>query len=206
MDSKRDMIKTNATILFASKGIKNTSMRDIAASLNSAVGGLYYHYPSKERLLQEILEESIWNRRKFMEKLEKESLTFEEKIRLLLRRRLKLEKERYSLYLFAKILENGETNLTFEEYQKDDVLFKNLLNANLEKVKEEFHKDIDKIGKVLSASFTRWLLLLIEETKVNVVDIESYNRMVDVFNRKVDVEREIETFYKFSIESLLKKD
>lgn len=205
METKKDKIKINATILFATKGIKNTSMRDLAASLNSAVGGLYYHYPSKEKLLEEILEESIENRKKFLESIEYRDISLEEKLKLLLRRRLDLQKDRYSLYLFAKIFENGEANLTCEEFQKGDKLFENFLKNHKDELKERYQNSIEKIGKVLSAAFTKWLLLLIENTEVEVYDMDSYNEMVEIFNRTVNIEEEIETFYSFSIEPLLEK-
>lgn len=205
MSSKKERIKTIATIMFAGKGIRNTTIRDIASSLNIALGGIYYYYKSKEHLLQEIMEDSVHNRQVFLENIEKLDITFEEKLKLMLERRLKLTKERYHLFLFAKIFENGETNMTFDEYFKRDQFFEKILLANLDKISPQYHKDIVKIGRFQSAAFTKLLLMLIEDTGVQVTDVESYEKMVDLFNQNIDIKKEVELFFNISFKPLLKK-
>lgn len=203
MDSKKDKIKSIATIMFAAKGIRNTTIRDIASYLNIALGGIYYYYKSKEHLLQEILEDSINNRQVFLENIESLNISFEDKLKLMLERRLNLKKERYHLFLFAKIFENGEANMTYDEYFKRDQFFEKILLANLDKISPKYHKDIVKIGRFQSTAFTKLLLMLIEDTGIQVTDVESYEKMVDTFKQNVDIKKEVELFFNISFKPLL---
>ena len=43
--------------LFASKGFGQVGMRELAASLGLSAGSLYHHYPSKQHLLFDLIEE-----------------------------------------------------------------------------------------------------------------------------------------------------
>ena len=47
---RRQVLIYEAAHLFADKGYKNTSMRDIAAAMGILPGSLYHHFPSKEDL------------------------------------------------------------------------------------------------------------------------------------------------------------
>lgn len=49
--------REKAVELFASKGFNQVGMRELAASVGMAPGSLYHHYPSKQHLLLDILEE-----------------------------------------------------------------------------------------------------------------------------------------------------
>ena len=49
--------REKAVELFASKGFNQVGMRELAAFLGMAPGSLYHHYPSKQHLLLDILEE-----------------------------------------------------------------------------------------------------------------------------------------------------
>lgn len=48
--SRRQVLIGEAARLFAEKGYKNTSMRDIAAAIGILPGSLYHHFPSKDDL------------------------------------------------------------------------------------------------------------------------------------------------------------
>jgi len=50
-------IKKVATTLFASKGFKSTSVKDITEYANANIGAINYHFDSKENLLQEIVKD-----------------------------------------------------------------------------------------------------------------------------------------------------
>jgi len=52
---RRDEIARTAAKVFATKGVGNTTMRDIAAEAGILAGSLYHHFESKEALLEEIL-------------------------------------------------------------------------------------------------------------------------------------------------------
>jgi AcrR family transcriptional regulator len=53
----RRAILDTAAQMFADKGYLGTNLRDIADALGMSRPGLYYHFPSKERLLEAIIEE-----------------------------------------------------------------------------------------------------------------------------------------------------
>lgn len=46
-----------ASELFASKGFKQVGMRELASALGLSPGALYHHYPSKQHLLFDLIEE-----------------------------------------------------------------------------------------------------------------------------------------------------
>jgi TetR/AcrR family transcriptional regulator, cholesterol catabolism regulator len=52
---RRAEIARTAAKVFATKGVGNTTMRDIAAEAGILAGSLYHHFESKEALLDEIL-------------------------------------------------------------------------------------------------------------------------------------------------------
>jgi AcrR family transcriptional regulator len=56
MSSRRDEIVGIARLTFASKGYKNTSMRDIADASGLLAGSLYSHFKSKSEILQRIID------------------------------------------------------------------------------------------------------------------------------------------------------
>jgi AcrR family transcriptional regulator len=56
LSSRRDEIVSIARGIFASRGFKNTSMRDIADACGLLAGSLYSHFRSKSEILQLILD------------------------------------------------------------------------------------------------------------------------------------------------------
>ncbi|MGE0776620.1 MAG: TetR/AcrR family transcriptional regulator [Sphingomonadaceae bacterium] len=53
---RRAMLKVAAE-LFAERGFRGTNLRDIAEALDMSRPGLYYHFSSKEKLLEALIEE-----------------------------------------------------------------------------------------------------------------------------------------------------
>src|SRR5690349_11036989 len=53
--SRRDELLSIAAGLFAEKGFKNTTVRDIADAAGILSGSLYHHFDSKESMVDEIL-------------------------------------------------------------------------------------------------------------------------------------------------------
>lgn len=53
--SRRDQLLAIAARLFAEKGFKNTTVRDIADAAGILSGSLYHHFDSKESMVDEIL-------------------------------------------------------------------------------------------------------------------------------------------------------
>jgi TetR/AcrR family transcriptional regulator, cholesterol catabolism regulator len=54
--SRRDQLLAIAAGLFAEKGFKNTTVRDIADAAGILSGSLYHHFDSKESMVDEILQ------------------------------------------------------------------------------------------------------------------------------------------------------
>lgn len=59
MKSKKEQILNVSLSLFLEKGYDNTSISDILSNLDIARGTLYYHFESKEAIMDEIIERSI---------------------------------------------------------------------------------------------------------------------------------------------------
>ncbi len=59
MKSKKEQILDVSLSLFLEKGYDNTSISDILSNLNIARGTLYYHFDSKEAIMDTIIERSI---------------------------------------------------------------------------------------------------------------------------------------------------
>src|SRR6478752_2623262 len=55
-NSRRDELLSIAAGLFAEKGFKNTTVRDIADAAGILSGSLYHHFDSKESMVDEILQ------------------------------------------------------------------------------------------------------------------------------------------------------
>jgi AcrR family transcriptional regulator len=55
----REEIRAVALELFATKGFEQTSLREIAERLDITKAALYYHFPSKEELVGDVLEPLI---------------------------------------------------------------------------------------------------------------------------------------------------
>ncbi|HTU75774.1 MAG TPA: TetR/AcrR family transcriptional regulator [Trebonia sp.] len=53
--ARRDEILAAAAVLFARKGIKSTTVREIGDAVGVLSGSLYYHFDSKEAMAREIL-------------------------------------------------------------------------------------------------------------------------------------------------------
>lgn len=63
--TRREELLAIAARLFAEKGFKNTTVRDIADAAGILSGSLYHHFDSKETMVQELLDtfhEQLWER------------------------------------------------------------------------------------------------------------------------------------------------
>ncbi|MBC2851983.1 helix-turn-helix transcriptional regulator [Cetobacterium sp. 8H] len=202
--TKRERIKRTATILFAANGIRNTKIEDIANVLGMAKGGFYYYFKSKEELLEEIMDNSVISRKEFLKEVGDLDVSFEKKLKMIISRRLDLKDDRYNLFLFAKIYENGEINLTYDDYMKRDIIFSEFLNNNKENIKEEYRDQIQKIRSILSSALTTLLLFLINQTGIEVTGEESYRKMVEKY-LSIDIDKEIEMFYNLFFKEIVKE-
>lgn len=58
-DHVRDHILSAAAKLFRDQGFSATTLRQIAAAANMKAGSIYYHFSSKEQILDEVLEAGL---------------------------------------------------------------------------------------------------------------------------------------------------
>lgn len=200
---KRDRILRIATILFASKGIRNTKIEDITNELGVAKGGLYYYFKSKDDLLNQIIEDSIKSRKEFLTDVIESSLSFEEKLKKIIFRRLELKDDRYNLFLFGKIYENGEMFLTKDDYMKKDQFLDSILDANKDKIKDEYIDSLELIKPLIVTGITKMLVLLIDKTNIKVIDEKSYEKMLEVYS-KMDIEKECQLLFDIFFKNILK--
>lgn len=58
-DQSRDLILSAAAKLFRDQGFSATTLRQIAAATNMKAGSIYYHFSSKEQILDEVLDTGL---------------------------------------------------------------------------------------------------------------------------------------------------
>lgn len=83
--SRKEIIQTEAAILFRQKGFKAASMRDLATSVGVEAASLYNHISSKSQLLQEICFSVAHRFMQKMEEVENMQTSILKKIEILLR-------------------------------------------------------------------------------------------------------------------------
>ena len=72
--SRRDELLELAAVMFAERGLKATTVRDIADSAGILSGSLYHHFKSKEQMVEEILRDFLdWLFERYRQIIETES-------------------------------------------------------------------------------------------------------------------------------------
>ena len=79
--------------LFASKGFGQVGMRELAACLGLAPGSLYHHYPSKQHVLLDLIEEFYEELLATLGRIEQKALGQRDSLNILIHAHLKLHKE-----------------------------------------------------------------------------------------------------------------
>jgi AcrR family transcriptional regulator len=59
LPSRRDELLQLAATMFAQRGLKSTTVRDIADSAGILSGSLYHHFKSKEQMVEEVLRDFL---------------------------------------------------------------------------------------------------------------------------------------------------
>lgn len=77
----RDNIVEAADRLFYQQGYEHTSFADIADSVNISRGNFYYHFKTKDEILQAVIALRLANTRKMLQRWEREGATPVERIR-----------------------------------------------------------------------------------------------------------------------------
>ncbi|MHC8380051.1 TetR/AcrR family transcriptional regulator [Pseudomonas sp. LB3P14] len=79
--------------LFASKGFGQVGMRELATCLGLAPGSLYHHYPSKQHLLLDLIEEFYEELLATLGRIEQKAPAKRDKLHALIRAHLNLHQE-----------------------------------------------------------------------------------------------------------------
>jgi TetR/AcrR family transcriptional repressor of nem operon len=77
----RDQIIESADRLFYEKGYEHTSFSDIADAIQISQGNFYYHFKSKDEILDAVIELRLASTRKLLEQWEREGVRAEDRIR-----------------------------------------------------------------------------------------------------------------------------
>ncbi|WP_097302759.1 TetR/AcrR family transcriptional regulator [Pseudomonas chlororaphis] len=85
--------RDRALELFASKGFGQVGMRELASHLGLTPGSLYHHYPSKQHLLLDLIEEFYDELLGTLGRIERRRKAPDDRLRTLIRAHLKLHRE-----------------------------------------------------------------------------------------------------------------
>ncbi|MDH3827324.1 MAG: TetR/AcrR family transcriptional regulator, partial [Desulfobacterales bacterium] len=78
-EEKRKLIRNAAAKVFAERGFKSATTRDIARSARISPAAVYYYFDSKEDLLYQILEETISTGLSLIQEIEASPKSLKEK-------------------------------------------------------------------------------------------------------------------------------
>jgi len=81
----REQIIVAADVLFYQKGFEHTSFADIAAAVNISRGNFYYHFKTKDEILDAVIAERINNTRQMLKRWEVAGEAADERIRNFIR-------------------------------------------------------------------------------------------------------------------------
>lgn len=134
-EQKKQMIIDKARDVFATRGFKNVTMKDIVEACEISRGGLYLYFNSTEELLLAVLE-SLENEEKHSdeylgEKLKEASsaelllLFFKEQKRDILRKKNNLTIAKYEYAFLCR--ENGKTNTFKQKFDTAALVLEKLL-------------------------------------------------------------------------------
>src|SRR3954453_16035745 len=78
LPSRRDELLELAATMFAERGLRATTVRDIADSAGILSGSLYHHFRSKEQMVEEVLKDFLdWLFGRFQDIVDRESDSLE---------------------------------------------------------------------------------------------------------------------------------
>ena len=107
-----------AAALFAERGFGGTNLRDVAEALGMSRPSLYYHFPSKEKLLEAIVEEVTLSAERQLTLIAKErNLDPEEALRVVMTKSTEWLFENYVLF---RVLDRSEVELPAETRKSND--------------------------------------------------------------------------------------
>lgn len=156
-DLTKRSIKAKAIRLFAQKGFKDVTMKDICEVTELSRGGLYLHYSSTKQIFSEIIDD-LMNAQgdEFSEKIEQGLSAKEILLQVLERYKNEMMDGGGSLsvaiYEFFSSETSKQNNALFQQYQKSYFMWKRLLEYGISR--REFNTvDIDAIFDLIVFSY-----------------------------------------------------
>jgi AcrR family transcriptional regulator len=105
-DATRARIKTAALRLFVSKGVKETTTRELARAAHIAEGTIYRHYKSKDELIQDLFEGHFTAFCAELEHVQAEARGINSKLRAMVEYMCRLFDSDRTLYQFLLIVQH----------------------------------------------------------------------------------------------------
>ncbi len=156
-DLTKQSIKAKALRLFAQKGFKDVTMKDICEVTELSRGGLYLHYSSTKQIFSDIIDD-LMNAQgdEFSEKIEQGLSAKEILLQVLERYKNEMMDVGGSLsvaiYEFFSSETSKQNNALFQQYQKSYFMWKRLLEYGISR--GEFNAvDIDAIFDLIVFSY-----------------------------------------------------
>lgn len=174
---ERNEILRKIEILFYQQNFHNVSMQDIANSLEIKKASLYYHFPSKENIIEEVLEYSFQNYVQFVHDIINK---WNEHNFLILLKDFLTYWENYQ-NLFSIINQNGyeENDTIFQHIQeKQKYIFEIISKAMSEKAnfsEEKTYLFLTLIHQVWKKKSSYWLCSFNEEKILSEIEKLFFN-------------------------------
>lgn len=156
-DLTKQSIKAKAIRLFAQKGFKDVTMKDICEVTELSRGGLYLHYSSTKQIFSDIIDD-LMNAQgdEFSEKIEQGLSAKEILLQVLERYKNEMMDVGGSLsvaiYEFFSSETSKQNHVLFQQYQKSYFMWKRLLEYGISR--GEFNAvDIDAIFDLIVFSY-----------------------------------------------------
>ena len=156
-EATKRIIKEHAIKLFAEKGFKDITMKDICEATELSRGGLYLHYGSTRQIFAEIIDDLMsYQNNEFCEKMEQGLSAKEILSQVLERYQNEMMDTRGSLsvaifeYFSTEPLSNE--NALLKQYEKSHLMWRQLLTYGIER-KEFKTVDIDAIFDLIVFSY-----------------------------------------------------
>ncbi len=156
-DGTRRRIKEQAIKLFAQRGFKDVTMKDVCEATELSRGGLYLHYGSTGQIFSEIIDD-LMNAQgdEFSEKIERGVSAKEILLQVLERYKKEMMDTQGSLsvaiYEFFSADSSKQDNALFRHYQKSYLMWKRLLEYGINR--KEFNAvDVDAVFDLIVFSY-----------------------------------------------------
>lgn len=156
-DLTKQHIKEQAIKLFARRGFKDVTMKDICEATNLSRGGLYLHYGSTRQIFSEIVDD-LMNAQsdEFSEKIGQGISAKEILLQVLERYKREMTDAQGSLsvaiYEFFSADTSKQDNALLRQYQKSHAMWKRLLEYGINR-KELNAVDVDAVFDLIVFSY-----------------------------------------------------